>query len=112
MSYTKSTVNGIDFHVPQYETRQMVWDSDSKWLTAEASTLVGGMPNLFGRLWQDSIDMGLIVRSSDTGARVVFAVGKEARWDGDITYWTLKPVVVEGVSGAKVADIRLIIYND
>lgn len=47
----------------------------------------------FGRVYDDACDIGLTIRSERTGREIVFAVEHiERDREGDLLYWTLRPV--------------------
>lgn len=78
--------------VPQYSTKQFNYDPTTKVFSADASDLQRGdvTVDLFGRVFNDSADEGLILVSHVTGAPLVFYVEETHRnADGDVTHWEL-----------------------
>lgn len=76
--------------VPHYSTKQFNFDNTTRVFSVDAAELTRGQKPLFGRVFNDSADEGLILVSHVTGAPMVFYVHEEHRnADGDVTHWTL-----------------------
>ena len=77
-------------HPSPVSTRSFYYDSATQTFTAELSGL--GKDFCFGRVWDDSCDVGLTLVSSKTGREVVFAIEEERRdRDGDLSCIVLIP---------------------
>ena len=67
------------------------------------------MNQVFGQVYQDSCDEGLILVSHKTGLPIRYAVSHIESSEGDIQWWDLTPIRGQ-TKAAKDTSIR--IYND
>jgi len=97
--------------LPHYNTNVFHYDKEHNEFTQEASSL----PNLplspiFGRVYDDACDQGLVLVSQRTGMAVTFVVTKTLTQSyGDETEvqgWELKPVEKPW------AGMKMVIFND
>lgn len=78
--------------IPRYSTKQFTFDATTGEFLAEASELTGGdvARPLFGQVFSDSADEGLILVSAKTGHPIVFYVSMTKRnADNDVLWWSL-----------------------
>lgn len=105
---------------PSFSTKRFAYDANSKMFLAEISQLEyskeGYVNQVFGQVYQDSCDEGLILVSHKTGLQVRYAVSHiesseppRAPARGDIQWWDLTPIRGQA-KAAKDTSIR--IYND
>jgi hypothetical protein len=89
-------------------TSHFTYLTEERSFIAEASDLPGR--GRFRRIYDDSCDLGLTLRSQRTGREVDFALFREVR-DGsgeDIMHWELRPICVT----SDLKDLKVIVFND
>ena len=98
----------------RYTTIQFDYNPQSKTFVAEASDLTqGGASSLFGQIYSDACDLGLILVSQRTGAEVRYVVSRSVMHDGDLLLWELVPAdqtLRRKLVGAQ--DTKITIFND
>lgn len=80
----------------RYSTEMFVTTPNKKCLITDASMLARLPHSPFGRIYQDSYDIGLILVSHKTGAEATFYVDRVNRAlneERDIQSWVLKPTI-------------------
>ena len=75
-------------NIPVHSAKKFTWTGNRG--VIEASSLAGG----HARVWNDSIDVGFIVRSNRTGVELLFTNGGEEidgeESDGEVTGWVYR----------------------
>ena len=99
----------------RYNTIQFDYNPQSKTFVADASELTqGGRLNpMFGQIYSDACDQGLILVSQRTGAEVRYVVSRTVMHDGDLLLWELVPadrILRRKLVGAQ--DTKITIFND
>lgn len=97
--------------IPRYRTKQFAHPSAFHF-TAEASELAPAVRPLFGQVYEDAADDGLILVSDRTGREVRLSVIKEHMRDGDITHWELASIPEDTRRLRLRQPITMVIYND
>lgn len=70
---------------PATSTGQMTYNAATQhWVACISDT------NGLGRVYDDSVDQGLTLRSTRTGREIVFVVWDVETADGDIQLWSLR----------------------
>ncbi len=89
---------------PQHSTDRFTYTSSGAFV-AEASDF-GPNARIWGQLYNDAADIGLVLISAKSGARIAFYLDEERKdREGEITEWAFKAV------DAKVP-YRVVIFND
>ena len=95
----------------RYSSKHFRYDAHPNTACAEASELAPAGQPMFGQLWQDSADLGLIIVDAKTGKEFEFYVDEEHRHDGEIQMWSLKAVPKRSNS-ARLNDMEVFVFND
>jgi hypothetical protein len=98
---------------PHHSTRELFVHPD-KTLSADISDLSGGgTKQVFGQIYPDSCDEGLVLVSHKSGAEVRMYVTKTVRdCENDITHWCLRSVPEDERLLGLSRTIELTIFND
>lgn len=74
----------------RHSTERFTHNKGAKMFVAEISDLGG---NVFGQIYPDARDLGIILVSDKTGAETKWAMSREMRnWEGDLDGWVLIPI--------------------
>lgn len=93
--------------LPTFQLSQFDFDKVSRELVGEASTIQrGGQVKLFGQVFDDACDQGLVIQSHRTGKYLTFVVDKvDQDREGEIQGWWLKPL-------NSMVQLKVLIIND
>jgi hypothetical protein len=90
--------------------RQLTWLPAERKFVAEISDTNG-----FGRVWDDSCDLGLTIVGK-TGREVVFVIWADHRdAEGELTHWELRPAVGQRPHPGlidQLVGVTLTLFND
>jgi len=98
-----------------WSTKEFHWDAKEKLFSVEISTLAGPLRDrkpVFGQVYDDACDEGIVLVSHKTGREVVCAVEKvDTDSEGDVAGWNLVPINKK--SGRPMKNwFRVLIIND
>lgn len=99
-----------------YNTNQFTINKFAKTFVAEASDLRAAGQSLFGQIYEDACDVGLMLESSKTGSVARFyleAIETTHNTDeGEILNWTLLPTSDAVRRHPALNGWKMIIFND
>lgn len=81
------------------------FDVETRTLSAEASTVGFNGPQ---QIWNDSVDLGVAIKSHHTGNVLVFSLIQTDRSENEITAWHFEPVEIS----KRTTIARVTIFND
>ena len=95
-----------------YSTEKFSHFKNEKTFTTEASMLARVGEPIFGQIYPDSADEGLVLCSARTGVETKWVVYSTFGVpDGDIQHWVLKPADLTNRWHPKLRGYTMIIYN-
>jgi hypothetical protein len=97
----------------RHTTRGFSYNKDTKVLVGEASTVSAGDKHpLFGRVYDDAVDEGFILKSHKTGKEITFVVDKIDAKKGEIKSWSLVPIDRKTGRRDKSLNFKVLVFND
>ena len=99
--------------LPTYNTRNMFRHPDGTFSAEISEMSAGGHRQVFGQVFPDSCDEGLLLVSHHSGREVRMVVTKTVRdKDGDLTHWCLRSLAEDERKFQLPYAIELTIFND
>lgn len=101
------------FIAPRIPAKLLDFDATTQTYTQEVSTLAANsILRIFGQLYNDAADMGVMLVSQRTGHEVPFVLVREDKHEGETQGWWFQPTLDAVRADARVADLKLLIIND
>lgn len=90
---------------------KFTYDRTTRTFSAEASDFPNHAP--FQRLYDDAVDVGFTMKSTKTGAEVVYTMEQVHRdGEGETTHWTFVPTRESYNRHREAVNTKVVVFND